>query len=150
MLHVEIIVCLSVLVFDQLTKHLIVSSLYVGQTIPIVRGIFHLTRVHNTGIAFGLFRNQAASLVAVSGLTIGFIVFHLVVRNKQGKLKRGEFFALFLILAGALGNLIDRLRFGYVIDFLDFRVWPVFNVADSAITIGVGLILLRCIRLSAK
>jgi len=146
----EIIVFLSIIALDQTTKVLLSSYLTLDESLPIVENIFHLTLVHNTGIAFGMFKNQTALFIVISILTIGLIAYNIVMSRKREQLHRVERLALFLILAGSIGNLFDRIRLGYVIDFLDFRVWPVFNVADSAITIGVILILLRCFRLSAK
>jgi len=92
--------------------------------------------VHNRGAAFGILKNQLFVFVIISLLAIALILYHLKDRKKS----RLSSISLSLILGGAVGNLIDRLRFGFVIDFLDFRVWPVFNIADSAITIGVVLL----------
>ena len=92
--------------------------------------------MHNTGIAFGLFKGNVIFFIVSTILVIAILVFLLRLESKNYKV----IIPLALILGGAIGNLIDRLRFGYVVDFLDFRVWPVFNVADSAITIG-GIVL---------
>ena len=146
----NIIVFLLILIADQVSKNTLVNNLYLGQSIPVIPKIFHITLVYNTGIAFGLFKNQTVLFSVVSFFVIVLIVFNLLGQKKQKEIDRLESFALYLILAGALGNLIDRLRLGFVIDFLDFRVWPVFNVADSAITIGMALLLIRCIRLFSK
>jgi signal peptidase II len=135
------IIIIFILGLDQLTKLFINKNLSLNQSIPIFKGIFHLTLIHNRGAAFGLFRNQVILLISVSFFAILLIYFNL----RQGSPdKKNSLYKLSLsfILAGALGNLIDRLCFGYVIDFLDLRIWPVFNVADSAITIGA--ILLGC------
>ena len=133
------IIIILILGLDQLTKLLINKNLTLNQSIPILKGIFHLTLVHNRGAAFGLLRNQIILLIFVSFFTILLIYFNL---RKSGRDKKFSLYKLSLsfILAGALGNLVDRLYFGYVIDFLDLRVWPVFNVADSAITIGAILL----------
>lgn len=146
----NIIVFLLILIADQVSKNTLVNNLYLGQSIPVIPKIFHITLVYNTGIAFGLFKNQTVLLSVVSFFVIILIVFNLLGQKKQKEIDRLESFALYLILAGAVGNLIDRLRLGFVIDFLDFRVWPVFNLADSAITIGMVLLLIRCIRLFSK
>ncbi|HTY44890.1 MAG TPA: signal peptidase II [Patescibacteria group bacterium] len=125
---------LTVLFLDQLTKFLADKTLALHQSIPIIRGVFHCTLVHNRGAAFGVLKNQTAVFIAAAVVAIFLIYTHLRRQVSQG------FFmyrvSLCLILAGALGNLIDRIRYGYVVDFLDFRIWPVFNIADSAITIG--------------
>ena len=130
------IIVLATLSLDQLSKFLITKNLFQNQSIPIIKGIFHITLVHNRGAAFGILKNQIPLFIITSLFAIILIYFNLK-KNRQSK---SYSIALSLILAGALGNLVDRLFFGYVIDFLDFRIWPVFNVADSAITIGAILL----------
>lgn len=96
----------------------------------------HLRYVENTGMAFGLFQNGNRFLIVVMGAIIAYILYSWKELSSYGKVVQwGSVF----ILAGALGNLYDRITLGFVVDFLDFRVWPVFNVADSFITIGAGL-----------
>ena len=115
----------------------------------IVNNIFSITLVHNTGAAFGIFRDQAAFFVIISGLAIASILTYIIRSGTKSSFLRN--IALSLVLGGAVGNLIDRLRFGYVIDFLDFKVWPVFNIADSAITIGAFLLIISlCTRYFSK
>jgi len=130
------IIVLSVLSLDQLTKFLVTRNLSYNQSIPVIKGIFHLTLIHNRGAAFGILKNQVPLFIFASVSAIILIYFEL----KNNRHKKSYSVSLSLILAGALGNLIDRLFLGYVIDFLDFRIWPVFNVADSAITIGAILL----------
>lgn len=130
------IIVLSVLSLDQLTKFLITRNLSYNQSIPAIKGIFHLTLIHNRGAAFGILKNQLPLFIFTSIFAIILIYFEL----KNNRHRKSYSVSLSLILAGALGNLIDRLFLGYVIDFLDFRIWPVFNVADSAITIGAILL----------
>jgi signal peptidase II len=125
-----------VVLLDQLSKTLAINFLQLNTPVTLIKNFFYLTLVHNRGAAFGMLRNQLLLFIAISILAIFFIFFHL-------KEKKNSFLnkvSLSLILSGALGNLIDRLRFGYVIDFLDFRIWPVFNLADSALTIGALLL----------
>jgi signal peptidase II len=129
-------IVLTILSLDRLTKIIVTSSLSLGQSLAVIRGVFHITLVHNRGAAFGILKNQLILLIATSLFAVILIYKNL----KKNKADRIYSFALSLILGGALGNLIDRLIFGYVIDFLDFRIWPVFNVADSAITIGAALL----------
>ena len=127
---------------DQITKFLVTRNLFYNQSVPVIKGVFYLTRIHNRGAAFGILRNQVPLFIITSLLAVTLIYFNL----KEHSQKKSYRIALSLILAGALGNLIDRAFLGYVIDFLDFRVWPVFNVADSAITVGaivLGWLLLR-------
>ncbi len=146
----NIIVFVLVIIADQISKNIVFSNLCLGQSIPVIPRVFHITMVYNTGIAFGLFKNQTVLFSAISFFVIILIIFSILEQKRRKDINHLEIFALYLILSGAIGNLIDRFRFGYVIDFLDFRVWPVFNIADSAITIGMVLILIRCIRLFFK
>jgi signal peptidase II len=95
--------------------------------------------VHNRGAAFGILKNQLFLFILSSIFAIILIYFNLKKSRNKNKLSLNNL-ALGLILSGAIGNLIDRLLLGYVVDFLDFRVWPVFNVADSAITVGAVLL----------
>lgn len=147
---INIVVFLLILISDQLSKHLLLNNFSFGESIPVIKNIFHITVVFNPGIAFGLFKSYTVVFSVLSSVVIILISFNIIKQIKQKQIDKVENFALYLILAGAIGNLIDRLRFGFVVDFLDFRVWPVFNIADSAITIGLILILIRCIRLFAK
>lgn len=134
-----------ILVSDRLTKILFSQMLSAGGSVPVIKGLFNLTLVHNRGAAFGMFRDQAPLFILTSVVAVLFILFHL---KKSTVLEKC---ALSLILAGAVGNLIDRVFYGYVVDFIDIHVepyfyWPVFNVADSAITVGacmLGWLLLR-------
>lgn len=111
--------------------------LHPGSTLSVVPGVFHLTLVRNTGVAFGLLPGWGtgvalATLVVLAGLTASAF--------RQGQLRRRLFpCGLGLVLGGAAGNLLDRFWTGAVIDFIDFRIWPVFNVADSCITVGAIL-----------
>jgi len=157
------IIVLATLSLDQLIKFLITKNLFQNQSIPIIKGIFHITLVHNRGAAFGILKNQIPLFIITSLFAIILIYFNLkkiafgdnlkvrflsgfrkvlytFLHHKENRQSKSYSIALSLILAGALGNLVDRLFFGYVIDFLDFRIWPVFNVADSAITVGAILL----------
>lgn len=107
---------------------------------PLVPGIFHLTLVENEGIAFGLFPGiEKILLVAITLSILVLVYFGLRSAPERWTSQWG----IGLILGGALGNWVDRVRVGAVVDFLDFRIWPVFNFADTAITIGVGLFFLE-------
>lgn len=132
------IIIIFILGLDRLTKHLVSQKLYLGQSIPVIQDIFHITLTHNRGAAFGILRNQLPLFVIVALIAIVMIL--LGFRNNQYRLRPFYRLSLALILAGAAGNLIDRLTLGYVIDFLDLRVWPVFNIADSAISTGAVLL----------
>ena len=135
---VFILTGLLIVAVDQLSKTWIRANLARGQSL-FEAGFFRISHVHNTGAAFGLLRDQSLVLtilgvVAVVALLICSRFSHRSIPFLGGLLGK---FALGLVLGGTIGNLIDRLRFGYVTDFIDFNLWPAFNVADAAITIGV-------------
>lgn len=132
-----IIVGLSSLIFilDQLTKSWIRSAFTLGESRPLLPPVLHLTLVTNTGSAFGLFRGARFFFIILSLVTL-IVLLTLAWRNRK-KYPLPVKICFGLLLGGVAGNLIDRFRFGYVVDFLDFRIWPVFNVADSCITLGV-------------
>ncbi len=133
------IVVFLVLSLDQISKFIIAKNLFLYQSIPIVKGFFHFTLIHNRGAAFGILKNQVYFFIIISIAAIILISSSLLNHQRHKKISCHTI-SLGLILSGALGNLIDRVFFGYVIDFLDFRVWPVFNIADSAITVGAVLL----------
>lgn len=127
------IVAAFVLVLDQATKVFIRYFIPVNSSYPLVPGIIHVTHVRNPGAAFGLLPNQKIIFLAVSIAVIGVIVYYYL-RAKVDD--RQQMFALGLLLGGAVGNVIDRLFLGKVTDFIDLRIWPVFNLADSSIVVG--------------
>ena len=132
------LIALLVVAADQLSKIWIRSNLAFGQSLPET-GFFRLIHVHNTGAAFGLFHGQSFPLIIVALVGIVILLLYVLTGyhrfpfsdNRLGKV------ALGLVLGGTIGNLIDRLRFGYVTDFIDVGIWPTFNIADSTIVIGV-------------
>lgn len=141
----------GVIVFvDRITKIFFSDLLSHGESIPVIRNVFHMTLVHNTGIAFGLFKDQGVVFIIIPLIAVFLLIFNIYSYKHDQNFSLSYIVALSLILGGAIGNLTDRFLFGYVIDFIDFRVWPVFNVADSAITIGALIILFKCIPLSVK
>jgi signal peptidase II len=142
---VLLITCLVVLSLDQFTKYTVQKNLPLHHRVEVIPGFFNLTHVRNTGGAFGIFggrRGGWATLffVGVSVLAVGSILFFIQRIKENEKILA---FSFSVVLAGAIGNLIDRLRYGEVIDFLEFYLssffWPAFNIADSAICIGIGL-----------
>ena len=128
---------------DRLTKSLVVHSFVPGQSRPLLPPVVFLTYVQNTGAAFGLFKGQQPLFVASSLVVIGWLSWTFL---RKTPMSATTLWACALIWGGAVGNLVDRLQLGYVIDFIDLRVWPVFNVGDSAITVGVTLLFLQAIR----
>jgi len=144
---------LSFTALDQLSKFWILSTLAPEESYPLVPGIFHLTLIENRGIAFGLLGHLKEVLFLAITVSIALLGVWgrrvWIASAKQRGLRRffqWECLAVAMIFGGALGNWIDRVRVGAVIDFLDFRIWPVFNVADSAITAGVVLYFISYLR----
>ena len=133
-------VALLTLVADQISKHLVLSNLNPGQSWNPVTSLtpwVSITHVTNTGAAFGLFPDRGSLFVVIAVTVVVAIIFyyrHLPTGQWWIKVSLG------LQLGGALGNLLDRLRMGYVIDFIDFKIWPVFNLADSSIVVGVAIL----------
>ena len=139
----------AIVALDQLTKIIVDRSMPLHQSIAIIDGLFNLTYVRNAGAAFGLFAGSAEIfrrpfLILVSILASVFII---VMMKRLAEKETGLVTGLSFILGGAIGNLIDRVIYGDVIDFLDVYWrnyhWPAFNIADSFITIGVGIMLYR-------
>lgn len=139
-------IALAIFVLDQVTKYLVLRNLEVNEAwnpIPALRPFVTITHVTNTGAAFGILPDKGTFFILVAVLVIvGILVYYrylpadrLLVRASLG-----------LQLGGALGNLLDRLRYGHVVDFVDFKIWPVFNVADSAIVVGVLILAYHLLR----
>ena len=138
---------LAVVIVDQLSKYVVVESMTLGESIPIIEGIFHLTYILNPGAAFGMFAYNRLFFIAIAVVVIGVIAWarkEILASPLEVKAGCG------LFLGGAVGNLIDRARQGVVIDFFDFRIWPIFNIADIAICIGVGLIIWNLLKTELK
>ena len=127
-----------VFVIDQLVKHLVVSTMHLGQSFPVIKGIFHITYVLNPGAAFGMLEHQRwfFIVVALAAVLLG-VFFYRKLQQESILMRSGAG----LLLGGAVGNLADRIQSGLVVDFLDFRVWPVFNIADTAICAGAGILI---------
>lgn len=123
---------------DQGTKLFIANNFLLGESQPIIEGVFHLTYVRNTGVSFGLFADNFLLILFFQVIIIFLLIYLKITLFPNNSLIN---FCFILIFAGAIGNLIDRFIYGYVIDFFDFQFWPVFNFADIYIVLGVlGLI----------
>ncbi|HEX9713868.1 MAG TPA: signal peptidase II [Actinomycetota bacterium] len=143
MVGLLILVAGIVLALDQATKVIVVASMLEGQTIPVIDGVLHWTFQRNPGAAFGLFTDfPVAFTILASAIAVGILVYARRVPDRTHAV------ALGLVLGGAVGNLTDRVFRppgvfrGHVIDFVDLRVWPVFNVADAAVVVGAILLIL--------
>ncbi|WP_314597102.1 signal peptidase II [uncultured Selenomonas sp.] len=133
-----IFLSICIVVLDQVVKFLVTHEMFPGMSIPVIQDVFHITFVLNPGAAFGILAHQRSFFI-VMGIVIVILggLFSPYIRRQCRIFRCGTA----LLLGGALGNLIDRVRFGHVIDFFDFRIWPVFNIADIAIVVGVAAII---------
>jgi signal peptidase II len=141
----------SVVVLDQITKWLVLENIPLYQANPVIPGFFNLTHIRNPGGAFGFMAAGSQGLRHLLFIGVSIIAMGLIAYFYRSTPKSYPYLgtALALIFGGAVGNLIDRLRFGEVVDFLDVYVgayhWPAFNVADSAITVGITIFILHVV-----
>jgi len=143
-----IILTIIFFIIDLGSKLLISNLMNVNDSIRIIRNFFYITYVRNTGAAWSIFSGKVLGLIFVSLLIIGFIIYYIYKNNPKSILEKVGYS---MILGGAIGNLFDRIFYGYVIDFLDFIIfgydYPIFNLADSFIFVGVLLLVVytwRC------
>ncbi len=137
------IIAFSVFIVDWVTKFLAKTYIKFGSSIPILK-FFSITHITNTGTAFGLFKNFQWIFIVFSAAVIVFIILRHKTFDKLTQI------ALALVLGGAFGNLFDRIFYGNVIDFIHFNFWPAFNIADSAITIAIILLLIKEIKVFTR
>ncbi len=146
---VLIFIALSVIVLDQLTKIWILGAFSYGEVLEVIPGFFNLTLVMNPGAAFGIFAGlpTVTRRIVLGVVTLIAVILVVTLLRKEAKDDTYAQVGLYMILGGAFGNLIDRFRFDAVVDFLDVYLgtyhWPAFNVADSAISVGVTILLIR-------
>ena len=126
------------LIVDQWSKYLVMKNMYLGQSIPLISDIFHLTYIINPGAAFGLLADQQLFFIFVAVVVLlgGLWGIH----KFSAQYGKPFFYGILVFMSGAVGNLIDRIRFAGVVDFLDFRIWPIFNLADIGIVCGAALL----------
>ncbi len=135
----ELLIIPAVVVLDQIIKWYIRANFQVGETLPVISDIVHITYVQNQGAAFSMFRNMPIVTVLLPILMVIACIIAAIYFLRR--FERVSGFLTALIAAGGIGNLIDRLVLGYVTDMIDFRVFPVFNVADIAVTVGCVLLI---------
>ena len=137
-------IILGGILLDQLTKWLSVKFLTAVNTFPLIKGVLHLTYVENTGAAFGMLKNHRWVFILISTVTIAAFILYLYLGHAESRLYG---IAFSMIISGGIGNMIDRVALGYVVDFIDFRLinFAVFNVADSFVCVGAGLMILSLI-----
>ena len=145
MLNISLICIITII--DQLSKFFVESNL-INIRIPVIDNIFYLTYLQNTGGAWGILENNKMIFIIAIPIILIAIIIYLLKSKNISKLERIGFCVL---IGGAIGNYIDRIARGYVVDFIDFIIWPVFNIADIAVVVGVGLIIVGTIHeLSVK
>jgi len=132
-------VFISLIILDRALKLLIFNRIGPGFSYPIIKGVLHITPIYNSGIAFGMFKGDNSPVFIAISLIISAVIFYLLLFKRP--LSRILSTGFVLILSGAIGNVIDRIAYSSVLDYIDIRIWPVFNLSDSAITIGVCLII---------
>jgi signal peptidase II len=143
-------IVIAVIVVDQLVKYYIQTHMMVNESIPVIQDILHITYVRNKGGAFSILNNLPESIRVPFFVIVGISFMAFIVYYFRNFLKKSGFarICFALIIGGALGNLIDRIRFGEVVDFFEVGInaslkWPVFNVADSCISVGIVLLLIH-------
>ncbi len=137
------VITLMIFAADQVSKWAVITSLPLGASRPVIGSVLSLTHTHNTGGAFSLFQARNGIFIVVACIAI---VALLLAYHRYHKASLGVSAALALALGGAIGNVTDRVRFGYVIDFFDIHVWPIFNIADSAISVGIIILAIGLLR----
>ena len=132
------------IILDQLTKFLSVKFLTLVDTVPIIKNVIHLTYVENTGAAFGMLKNHRWVFIVISTVTIIGMLAYLYLGHAENKLYA---ISVAMVISGGIGNMIDRLALGYVVDFIDFRLinFAVFNGADSFVCVGAGMLVLALV-----
>lgn len=144
MIFVWLVVIVLSVFADQLTKYLAILFLEPVGTVPLLQDVLHLTYVENTGAAFGMLKDQRWVFLVISTVAIVVILGYLIWKKPEDKL---QCLSLAFVVGGGIGNMIDRILLGYVVDFIDFRIinFAVFNVADCFVVIGAGLMMLWAI-----
>jgi signal peptidase II len=143
------LISLVIIILDQVTKNYILKAFQYGESVDVIKNYFNITYVRNYGAAFGMLSQVQSNIrdtffLLMPPFAMAIILYMLKMTETHEKLRN---IALCSVFAGAMGNYIDRLRFGYVVDFLDFHIhgkwaWPAFNVADMAIVCGVSVLIL--------
>jgi signal peptidase II len=147
MSKIRYLLIVAIVLLDQITKFSVRGLMYIGESIPVIEDIFHITYVQNRGAAFSLFSGSGVMLIIIPIAALLLAIWYM-------EKHKGEHWtltlSLCLIISGGLGNLIDRVFMGFVTDMFDFRIWPVFNVADIAVCLGAGFLILYTLAFYGK
>jgi signal peptidase II len=134
-----------VIIVDQWAKQVVQTHMLPGMSIPVIDNIFHITYILNPGAAFGILENERIFFITIALCMLALTAYFFKHIPQNFRLMR---LGLSLLAGGAIGNVIDRVQTGYVVDFFDFRIWPIFNVADIAIVTGVGCVIYTLVFMS--
>ncbi len=141
-----VLVSLVIVLLDQLTKGLVRHNMQTGESIPLLNNFLHLTYVQNAGAGFGILQGQQVLFIVLSVIVLGGIAYYY--KRIPDIVSYNVVTAM--LIGGTIGNLVDRIFLGYVVDFLDFRIWPVFNVADSCLTIAIVIMIIMSFKMNKK
>ena len=142
------LIIIAAVAVDQLIKKLIVNTMALYESIPVLQDVFHITYIRNTGAAFSIMEGQISVLILLPVVMItAAVVFMIIKRRTAHPLLMTS---VAMIAGGGIGNLIDRVALGYVVDYLDFRVFPIFNAADIFVCVGCGLLILYVLFIDGK
>lgn len=136
-----------IIIADQFIKYLIINNMFLGQSIPLITDILHLTYILNPGAAFGILENQRLFFIFIAIILVFAIVYF---RKKILHLSKLFQLGIAMLFSGAIGNMIDRIFIGKVVDYIDFRVWPIFNLADIAIVCGCIIVIYELLFMEQK
>ncbi len=142
------LIIIAVVILDQIIKKAVVASMSLYESIPVIQDVFHITYIHNTGAAFSIMEGKISILILLPLVMIIAAVIFMVIMRKKGHPVMMTSVAL--VAGGGIGNLIDRVVQGYVVDYLDFRVFPIFNLADIAVCVGCGLLIIYVLFIDGK
>lgn len=142
------LIVVAAVVLDQIIKYAVVNSMALYQSIPILQDMFHITYIHNTGAAFSLMAGMRGFLILLPMVMTAGAIIYMFIKRKNGHPLMMTSVAL--IAGGGIGNMIDRIMLGYVVDYLDFRVFPIFNLADICVCTGCGLLILYVLFFDGK
>ena len=140
---IYLLLIVAVMVLDRVVKIAVTTNMTPGESIPVLESIFHITYVQNTGAAFSMLQGPPTLLIVIPGIVLAIGIIFVCAMAKS--FNRIFLFSVSLICGGGLGNLTDRIAQGYVTDMFDFRIFPVFNVADICVCVGCGLLVLYMI-----
>lgn len=139
---------LAIILADQAVKYLVRTEMALNQSVSLIDGVFHLTYIHNYGAAFSILEGKQYLLIAITLLAVASITVYIVWKRKTAHPML--LLGLSMIVGGGCGNLIDRAMQGYVVDFLDIRFWPIFNLADMAVVGGCLLLMIYLLWLEPR